>query len=504
MRPRVLIVAALVLLPALASTAPDRGPAEPAAADGTAGEWLADLLVEATTAEGVLRHLAEFQRIADASDGTRAAGTPGHERSARYAGELLDAAGYDVDYQRLPFRYVETLTERLTRLDAPADDPEDPEDPEAPEDPEDPEDPGDIPVDAMTYTPNTPVGGLEAALAAVPDTGCAAADYASGDHAGRIALVARGDCTFAEKQALAAEAGALAVLVHNNVPGPLAGTLSDPDNAVIPTGGITQADGEALAAELAAGEEVTVRIELEQLSEERTTVNVIAETPGGDPSRVVMAGAHLDSVIDGPGINDNASGAAGILNAALLFAALAPADHPHTVRFALWSAEEFGLLGSEHYVERLTPTERQDIALYLNFDMIGSPNPGFFVYDGEEEAEGGAADQAAPPGSAAISRDLADFLRSRGVAPGTTEFNGRSDYAPFLDAGIPVGGTFSGAEDVKTETEVGLWGGTADAPYDECYHQSCDDLTNVGAAVLETHAQAIAHAVGAYAWHAPE
>jgi peptidase M28-like protein/PA domain-containing protein len=465
-------LAALAALPLLTATAPAGAPEEE-------GKWLADRLATVVTAEGVMRHLATFQRIANADDGaaggSRAAGTPGHERSARYAATLLRAVGYDVTHQRFDFPYRETTAERLTRLDGGGGN-----------------EGRDVPVRVMRYSPNTPDGGIAAELAEVTGTGCADADYAGGDVAGRIALIARGACDFADKQRLAADAGAVAALIYNDAPGRLSGSLGEPGAAVIPTGGLTRADGRALAH----AERATLRLELGERGEKRTTFNVIAETPGGDDENVVMAGGHLDSVAEGPGINDNASGAAGILETALRLGAerLAGHDHRNTVRFALWSAEESGLLGSQHYVSHLTADEREDIALYLNFDMIGSPNPGIFVYDGE----GG------PPGSSRIERDISAFLRSRGATPRPTAFDGRSDYGPFVDAGIPAGGIFTGAEGVKSRAEARLWGGEAGAAYDPCYHESCDDTGNISRETLGTNARAIAHMVGTYASDTPE
>ncbi|MFI7274246.1 M28 family peptidase [Streptomyces sp. NPDC049879] len=425
---------------------------------------LADTLAARTTAHGAMRHLAVLQRIADASDGNRAAGTPGHERSARYAGGLLEAAGYDVTYQRFPFSYREPLTERLTQL--------------TPEQ-------RDIPVRTLTYTPATPDGGTEAPLA---DAGTACTPAPADAYTGRIALITRGGCTFAEKQANAAAGGAVAALVANNVEGPLRGTLGGPKPDSIPIGGITRADGAALAAALAEGG-ATARLELAELAEERETVNVIADSPGGDPDRVVMAGAHLDSVPDGPGVNDNGSGSAGVLETALRLAEADPSGRaPHRVRFALWSAEESGLLGSEHYVAELAPDALSDIALYLNFDMIASPNHGLFV-------------QAGDP---AVAADLTAFLRAAGESPGSAPFDGRSDYAPFDAAGVPAGAVFTGAEGVKTDAEAALWGGLPGAAYDPCYHQACDDLGNVGEDALAVAVRLIAHSVGHYAHHLPD
>ena len=457
-------------------------PATAAPSPAKEGAKLARKLVDRTSAEGAKRHLEVFQAIAERYDGNRAAGTKGHLRSAQYAAALLKAAGYDVTFQEFAFTYVETLAERLTVL--------------SPEERE-------IPIRLMTYTKSTPEGGVEAAVAPVPvdedeSTGCTAEDYASGDYEGKIALIQRGGCTFAEKQAAAAEAGAVAAVVYNNTEGDLNGTLGSVADARIPTGGISQEDGEALAAAAEDGE-VRINLEIREFQEERTTPNVIAETPGGDPDNVVMFGAHLDSVTDGPGINDNGSGSAGLLEAALQLAKADPAGrHANKVRFALWSAEELGLQGAEHYVAQLSEEERERIALYLNYDMIASPNYGVFVYDGDDSDGEGAG--PGPAGSEVLERDITAFLASRGVETRGTDFDGRSDYGPFIEAGIPSGGTFTGAEGIKTAEEAALWGGTEGEAYDGCYHQACDDLDNIDMTALDLNVKAIAHVLGTYAW----
>ena len=98
---------------------------------------------------------------------------------------------------------------------------------------------------------------------------------------------------------------------------------------------------------------------------------MIAEKAGTNTDNVVMAGAHLDSVDAGPGINDNGSGSAALLETALQMAKVKPVN---TVRFAWWAAEEAGLLGSAAYVDGLSQAEKDKIALYMNYDMVGSPN----------------------------------------------------------------------------------------------------------------------------------
>ena len=203
---------------------------------------------------------------------------------------------------------------------------------------------------------------------------------------------------------------------------------------------------------------------------------MLAETDSGNDDNVVMAGAHLDSVQDGAGINDNGSGSAALLETAIQMAKVKPTN---TVRFAWWGAEESGLLGSEHYVEKLTEEEADDIALYLNFDMVASPNYMFGIYDGDNSG-GTAAPGFIPPGSAEIEDVFERFYAERGEPSQDSEFSGRSDYGPFIAVGIPAGGLFTGAEVPKTAAEAALYGGVAGAAYDPCYHAFCDNLRGDG------------------------
>ncbi|MGW8883431.1 M28 family metallopeptidase [Streptomyces sp. NPDC055749] len=472
------VVAATALAtPLLLAAAPHQGhpsshdPAKDAAK-------LSRKLVKSSSADDAHRHLQRFQAIADSSDGHRSAGSLGHDASAAYVYQLLSKAGYEVEYESFDFMYTETLAEKLAVV-SPT--------------------PRDITIKAMTYTKSTPVGGVQAAMAAVPvdaTTGCEAADYASANFTGKIALIKRGGCSFAQKQATAATAGAVGAVIYNNVDGVLSGTLGDVPSGKIPTGGLTLAEGEKLAADLAKGE-VTVSFEIRELQDERTTRNVIAETRGGDASKTVMLGAHLDSVTAGPGINDNGSGSAGLIEVALELAKThrTPANK---VRFAWWSAEENGLLGSEDYVAKLTEAQRKQIALYLNFDMIASPNGARFVYDGNNSDGVGAG--AGPEGSAQLERDINDFLDGKGQAHEGTDFTGRSDYGPFIDVGIPSGGTFTGAEGIKTPAQAETYGGEAGIAYDPCYHAACDDLDNIDMKLFDSNIDVIANAVGTYAY----
>ncbi|HEV7792438.1 MAG TPA: M28 family peptidase, partial [Pseudonocardia sp.] len=352
-----------------------------------------------------------------------------------------------------------------------------------------------LPINILTYSPSTPVGGITAPLAVLPtghETGCVAADYSGVNVAGKIVLIKRGPagCTFAIKARLASEGGAVGAIVYNNVDGPLSGTLGDPANGTIPVGGVTSAAGAILAAQPGAA----TKLELRALTQNTTSYNVIAETQTGRHDNVVMAGAHLDSVTAGPGINDNGSGSATLLETALQLGGTPQTNN--AVRFAWWSAEEFGLLGSTFYVDSLDFEEQLNIALYLNFDMLASPNAARFVYDGDGSD---GANAEGPFGSAQIEAAFTDFLTATEVETETSPFNGRSDYGEFIVQGIPAGGLFSGAEGVKTAAQADKWGGVAGLAYDSCYHQRCDNLGNLDRAVLDSNADAVAFVLGTYA-----
>lgn len=210
-----------------------------------------------------------------------------------------------------------------------------------------------------------------------------------------------------------------------------------------------------------------------------TGYNLIADWPGGDPNSVLMSGSHLDSVTAGPGINDNGSGSAAVLETALAVsrAQLQPTKH---LRFGWWGAEELGLVGSKYYVNSLSATEKAKFSGYLNFDMIGSPNPGYFVYDDDPT----------------IEQTFKTYYAGLGISTEIeTEGDGRSDHAPFKSAGIPVGGLFSGADYTKTAAQAQKWGGTSGQAFDRCYHSSCDTTANINDTALDRNADAIAYAI---------
>ena len=329
-------------------------------------------------------------------------------------------------------------------------------------------------------------------------SGCEAADFAGLDFSGTadIALMQRGTCTFAVKAGNAQAAGAEAVVIFNqgNDPtreGLIVGTLIPGPTITIPVVGASFANGAALAQ---PGSTARVRV---LPSETRTDFNVIAEMPGELADNVVMAGAHLDSVGAGPGINDNGSGSAALLETALVLARI----HPYnTLRFAWWGSEEGGLIGSTAYVTELSAAQKDRIALYMNYDMVGSPNYIPMVYDADQSSFPPPDGVTIPPGSSAIEDVYESFYTWIGEPYDDTQFSGRSDYQAFINNGIPSAGLFTGAEVVKTAEQQAIWGGTVGAQFDPCYHLACDTFDNNNNHVLEINSDLIAFAMLTFAF----
>jgi Zn-dependent M28 family amino/carboxypeptidase len=420
-----------------------------------------------------MAHLTKLQDIAKANGNTRAVGTPGYDASVDYVVSKLRDKGFDVQTLQFDARVFHSDPGSVTVADK------------------------KFEARALEFTPGTPPVGVTGPLVAVPvdaSPGCNASDYDNLPVNGAVVLVDRGTCPFAQKENAAVQRGAVAmVLADNVVEEQMGGTLGETTEVKIPVVSVTKSDGALLRT--------TVGPATVQLSAETKTVqarNVVAQTKTGLTSDVVMAGAHLDSVPEGPGINDNGSGVAAVLETALQLGS-SPQIH-NAVRFGFWGAEELGLIGSRKYVQSLDLNALKDIALYLNFDMLASPNPGYFTYDGDQSLppdERGSP--VVPEGSAGIERSLAAYLNSAGKTPQDTSFDGRSDYDGFTSAGIPSGGLFSGAENKKTQEQAKLWGGAADQPFDPNYHKSTDTLDHIDHAELGINGGGVAYVTGFYA-----
>lgn len=451
-----------------------REPSAPQRVDSTA------FRAEITT-QGIHRHLDALQSIAGANGGNRAVGTPGFTATVDYVRQQLTEAGYQVETQSFRFPYfAETSPPVLAGISGGR--------PSYAVGPD---------LRGMTYSGSgdvtAPVRPVNLGAPDAPSaSGCQASDF-TGFERGTIALLRRGGCPFDVKARNAEAAGAAAVLITNDGrPGktdPVSGTLERP-GIRIPVLSISS----QVAAEFSGPNPVTVHVAAHTVTDFRQAQNLVAQTAGGRDDRVVTVGAHLDSVPAGPGINDDGTGVATVLEVAKAMSRLhiAPANQ---VRFGFWGAEELGLLGSEHYVATLTPEQRADIAVNLNFDMLGSPNFVRFVYDGDGSTFAAKDKASAPPGSGAIEKVFTDYFSARNLAFEATEFDGRSDYAPFAEVGIPVGGMYTGAEEIKTPEQATRYGGVAGQAYDQCYHQACDTVQNVNDTVLAESAGAVTDAI---------
>jgi Zn-dependent M28 family amino/carboxypeptidase len=348
---------------------------------------------------------------------------------------------------------------------------------------------------ALDFSIGTPPGGVSGPLVPSGDgPGCQASDFDGLPVEGAVVLVDRGTCPFAQKEDAAARRGAVAMIVADNVDEQqMGGTLGANTDVKIPVVGVTKSAG----VQLRARPGLTV-VKLNASVQSFKARNVIAQTKTGSPTDVVMAGAHLDSVPEGPGIDDNGSGVAAVLETAVQLGN-SPAVH-NAVRFGFWGAEELGLIGSRNYVESLDLDGLKGIALYLNFDMLASPNPGYFTYDGDQSLPSEARGQpVVPEGSAGIERTLAAYLKSAGKTAQDTSFDGRSDYDGFTLAGIPAGGLFSGAEEKKSAEQAKLWGGTAGEAFDPNYHQKTDTLDHIDRTALGINGGGVAYTVAWYA-----
>lgn len=438
---------------------------------GVARPALATELQNQVTVEAMFTHLTKLQDIANANDGTRAVGTPGYQASVDYVAEMLRSRGFDVSTPEFSTRVFKAEKPVLTVGGA------------------------EIASHALEFSAGTP--GVDGPLVAAPadeTPGCVPADYDGLPVQGAVILVDRGSCRFADKAAIAARLGAVALIVADNVDEEkMGGTLGAENQAQIPVVGVSKADGARLRAAPAP-----VSLKLDASTRTISVRNVLAQTKTGSTQDVVVVGAHLDSVPAGPGINDNGSGVAAVLATAMALGS-APDIH-NAVRFGFWGAEEIGLVGSKRYIASLNVEQLKDVALYLNFDMIGSPNPGYFTYDGNQSAPpGDGGVPRVPEGSPGIERTFMAYLQSQGKTAQDTSFDGRSDYDAFTRAGIPAGGLFTGADENKTAEQAKLWGGTAEAPFDPNYHKATDTLDQVDRDALRINGGGVGYAVGLYA-----
>jgi Zn-dependent M28 family amino/carboxypeptidase len=418
-------------------------------------------------AESIRRHIEALERAATENGGIRTSGTPGYDASVDYVAGELAAIGWQVTTPELGFATFEELPgATLTVSDG------------------GPTFTAGDDMHAMIYSAGGDVTGEVATVGfddsagGRGDQGCAAGDWDEFPD-GAIAVTPPGPCLRRDTVEHAQEAGAVALVVPNDAwePGEARRpTLLFPDGIEIPVISAIGEVGEALEA--AAEDGTEVHLEVETRIGEASVRNVIAQHGEGEP--VVMLGAHLDSVLDGPGLNDNASGTAAVLEVAHL---LTDAGHPGTIRVGLWAGEEFGLHGSRAYVMS-QPGIASELDAYLNLDMLGSVNAVPIVY----------RNAGSPAGSDAISDFLLAWLRADGIPAEPEDLGSGSDHYFFAEAGVPIGGIFSGASEEKSQSQATANGGESGEPMDPCYHLACDTAENVNVDQTATYAQAAAAA----------
>ncbi|CAH00443.1 aminopeptidase Y [Kluyveromyces lactis] len=343
---------------------------------------------------------------------------------------------------------------------------------------------GDKVPTATPFALTPPVKGFLGKLIEIPNLGCDDIDYKSlVVPKNSIALIERGQCPFGRKSNLAGKHGFKAALIYDNDPlskDGIKGTLEKPDKHTVATIGVSYKEGKKLIAALELHQgDYSLYFEVDSFVKNIKTKNIIADTKHGDPENIVALGAHSDSVSNGPGINDDGSGAISLLTVAKQ---LTGYKINNKVRFAWWAAEEEGLLGSVFYADHLSPEENSKIRLFMDYDMMASPNYEYQVYDANNKDH--------PAGSKELKNLYIDYYQSKNLTYSLIPFDGRSDYVGFINHGIPSGGIATGAEGINDENGL---------PFDKCYHSLCDDVSNLAFDAFLVNTQLIAHSVATYA-----
>jgi Zn-dependent M28 family amino/carboxypeptidase len=439
-----------------------------------AADYATQLAARMST-DAVMAHLQRFQTIADASGGTRQTGTPGYGASVDYVVKTLQDNGFDVQTPEFDVGIYHVDAQSLVVAGTP------------------------VTAGAIEFSGSSPRNGVTGPLIAAPkgkSLGCLPTDFDGISIKGAVVLVDRGDCILPDKVAAAKARGAVGLVIANDSPEKaFSAAFIEADGITMPVVWVSTEDGARLRT-LPSGRATTANLVVNARTDHVRARSVLAQTRTGSTDDVVLVGAHLDSVRLGPGINDDGSGVAAVLETAVQMGSSPPVQN--AVRFAFWGGEEEWLIGSSEYARSLDVEALKDIALYLNFDMIGSPNPGYLTLDGNTPLDPEMG-MSIPEGSAGIQRVFDRYLASVGHEAENLVFDGRGDYGPFATTGIPVGALCTGNEDIKSAEQAAKWGGQAGEAFDPNYHSSGDDLANVNRAALDVSAPAVAYVVGRYA-----
>ncbi|WP_373141269.1 M28 family peptidase [Mycobacterium marinum] len=449
------------------------GCAAPKSLPPTAAPDLSRDLAAKVTGDGMFAHLRALQTVADSNGGNRATGTPGYDASVDYVVKALKAKGFEVTTPE--FQRLYTVSEGKPTLTVAG---------------------RSYSVDQASLLVQTPPGGLAGPpVRPSRSDGCAVADYPPALPDNAIAVVDDTGCSVVDKHNSAVAKGAAGLIVISAAQDRgSSANLFGPgyyNQLKVPVAVVGASGAAALARTNAP-----IRLVLDTENIQIKSRNVLAQTKTGTPDEVVMVGARLDSPPGSPGINSAGSGVAAVLETALQLGPLPPVTN--AVRFAFWGD---GINGAMDYVFGMDSEGLNSIALYLNFDMLGSPNAGYFTDDGDQSGLPGTGVRSAdvPEGSAAIERTLAGYLNLAGKRPADMPLSIRSDYHPFLVAGVPIGGMTTGASQTKTTVQARLWGGQAGVAFDPQYLSVGDTVDNINRQALEVMGSGVAFAVGAYA-----
>jgi Zn-dependent M28 family amino/carboxypeptidase len=451
--------------------------------------------VAGVTVPEIVKHQVQLQRIATENDDTREVFSQGYQDSLDYVVETLTKAGYRPQVTQFNYPFWSETAPGVLNMVAPT--------PKTYRYGTAESDPATVDFITMANSPAAnlddvevvPVGGIVDPPTGGSQSGCKAEDYAGVED--KVALVQRGTCPFIDKWQFAQAAGAKAVIIYNEGNAP---DRQDPifvDNqpdppATIPAVITSYTLGNDFLQAAKDGKKPTVDLVINGKFTDRYLPQVIAETRGGDPNNVVVVGAHLDSVPEGPGINDDGSGTATLLAQAEELAS-GHYQPRQKIRFAWWGAEENGLIGSSYYARTLSDKEAAKIDVMLDYDMLASANYILGVYDGDgDDPEEGVEHPPGPEGSGKVEDVFDDWFRAQGRPTVKGAFDGRSDYVGFINRGIPAGGIFAGAEGVKTAQQEQWYGGSAGSWYDPCYHQICDNISTLLTGVMPLSAEGLA------------
>lgn len=400
---------------------------------------------------------------------TRVIGSKGHWKTIKY---ILDQFSEMKDYYEVSLQTFDALSGKITTFNL-----------------------TDVktnePIENITaFSLSPPVKPFIGKLIEIPNLGCSDADFEAvksfdafaSYHGDKIALIERGVCPFGVKSELAGKYGFKGVVIYDNEPANsdgLHGTLGEPTEHTVSTIGVPYEVGQSLINSLMLDPDYLLYFAMDSFVKKIKTKNIIADTKHGDPNNIVALGAHTDSVEEGPGINDDGSGTISLLTVAKQ---LTHYKIKNKVRFAWWSAEEEGLLGSNFYAYNLTQEENSKIRVFMDYDMMASPNYEYEIYDANNIDH--------PKGSEELKNLYIDYYKSKGLNYTLVPFDGRSDYVGFIENGIPAGGIAAGAE------KNNMFNGGV---LDKCYHLLCDDMNNLSWDAFMVNTKLIAHSVATFA-----